>query len=64
MKKITQIIASIFLICFSFSVYSIEWDGVKSKQITLFYPGQASWEWVLTKSTHAGAKNFRAGKDC
>ena len=64
MKKLTQIITGIFLLCFSYSVYSIEWDGVKSKQVTLFYPGQASWEWVLTKSTHAGAKNFRAGKDC
>lgn len=43
---------------------SIDWDGIVGKDITLFYPGQASWEWVLTQSSHSGAKKFRQGKNC
>jgi len=46
------------------SVYAIDWTKVEAKQVTLFYPGQSSWEWILTKSDHGGAKNFRKGKDC
>lgn len=64
MKIILKFIRSLFLFCFSLSVYAIDWSQVKAKQITLFYPGQASWEWILTKSDHSGAKNFRAGKSC
>jgi len=41
-----------------------DWEGVGSKTIQLFYPGQTSWEWLLIPSTHSGAKKFRTGKDC
>jgi hypothetical protein len=44
--------------------YAVNWDGVASKKVVLFYPGQASWEWVLIPSDHGGAKNFRKGKNC
>lgn len=53
-----------FLLQFSLSAYAIDWTKVDSKQVTLFYPGQSSWEWILTKSDHGGAKNFRKGKGC
>lgn len=43
---------------------AIDWDSVAGKDVTLFYPGQASWEWVLTQSSHSGAKKFRGGKNC
>ncbi|XOV90431.1 MAG: ethylbenzene dehydrogenase-related protein [Pseudomonadota bacterium] len=43
---------------------AVDWDGVKSQDVTLFYPGQASWEWVLIPSTHGGAKKFREGTSC
>lgn len=43
---------------------AVDWSGVEGKQITLFYPGQASWEWALTKADHSGAKKFRQGKNC
>lgn len=49
---------------YSTASYAIDWSGVPSKQIMLFYPGQASWEWVLTPSDHGGAVNFRKGKNC
>jgi hypothetical protein len=43
---------------------AIDWSGVPAKTVVLAYPGQASWEWVLTKSDHEGAEKFRAGKAC
>jgi hypothetical protein len=49
---------------FSLPVQAIDWDAVPGTDVTLFYPGQASWEWVLTKSDHSGAPKFREGKNC
>lgn len=43
---------------------AIDWNGVEGKTLTLFYPGQSSWEWVLTQSDHSGAKKIRGGKPC
>lgn len=40
------------------------WSGVPSKDVALFYPGQSSWEWVMTQTDHSGADKFRAGKNC
>ena len=42
-----------------------DWASVPGKDIMLFYPGQAGWEWALTPSEMSGATDFRAGKkDC
>jgi hypothetical protein len=43
---------------------AVDWSGVKGTDITLFYPGQSSWEWILTPYEHDGAEKFRGGKDC
>ena len=71
MKKIlfrTTIAATAFVVFGFFSTpgtaQDINWDSVEGKQITLLYPGQGSWEWELTKSTHSGAAKFRQGKKC
>lgn len=48
----------------STAVAAPNWSGVPAKDVALFYPGQSSWEWVLTESDHSGADKFRAGKDC
>ena len=40
------------------------WSSVPAKDVKLFYPGQSSWEWVLTPSDHPGATKFRGGKNC
>lgn len=64
MKTIKKIISCVFLFQFSYSTYAIDWSKVEAKQVNLFYPGQSSWEWILTKSDHGGAKSFRKGKDC
>lgn len=46
------------------SAQAIDWNKVSSKDVALFYPGQASWEWVLTIANHSGATKFRGGKTC
>ena len=43
----------------------VDWSGVKAKTFTLFYPGQASFEWVQTGKDHGGARAFsKAGDRC
>ena len=46
------------------SAAAVDWDKVTGKDVVLFHPGQASWEWVLTQSKHSAAKKFRGGKNC
>ncbi len=43
---------------------AVEWDKQPGKDIVLFYPGQLSWEMLLTQSQHSGADKFRDGKNC
>ncbi len=43
---------------------SIDWSGVESAEVTLFYPGQASMEWMLTGSKHGGKRPFLKGDRC
>ncbi|MHB1272600.1 MAG: ethylbenzene dehydrogenase-related protein [Rhodanobacter sp.] len=42
----------------------IDWTKAPETKVTLFYPGQSSWEWVMTESDHSGAPKFRGGKNC
>ncbi|SCZ65679.1 ethylbenzene dehydrogenase-related protein [Thiohalomonas denitrificans] len=46
------------------SAEAVDWDGVEGNEVTLFYPGQASWEWALTQSDHSGNERFRQGRNC
>jgi Ethylbenzene dehydrogenase len=43
---------------------AIDWGSVTGKEVIVFYPGQASWEWALTQTDMSGAKEFREGKNC
>ena len=43
---------------------AVDWNAVKGTNITLFAPGQASFEWVMTQTDHSGAGRFREGKNC
>ena len=44
---------------------NIDWSGVEEKTVTLFYPGQASFEWVQTGKDHGGARAFsKLGDRC
>jgi hypothetical protein len=43
---------------------AIDWSSVPTHEIVLLYPGQSSWEWNLTESSHSGAPKIRQGKRC
>ncbi|MDH3469062.1 MAG: ethylbenzene dehydrogenase-related protein [Gammaproteobacteria bacterium] len=43
---------------------AVDWSGIPTTEIVLFYAGQSSWEWALTQSDHSGNEKFRSGKDC
>jgi len=44
---------------------SINWDDAPSREITIFYPGQSSMEWMLTGKDHGGARPFvKLGDRC
>lgn len=43
----------------------LDWSGIEAKTVTLFYPGQASYEWVQNGKEHGGARAFlRTGDRC
>ena len=45
--------------------FSVDWDKAGARDITLFYPGQASMEWVLNGRDHGGARAFvKSGDTC
>lgn len=41
----------------------IDWSGIEAKTVTLFYPGQASFEWIQNGRDHSGARAFLRGGD-
>jgi cytochrome c-type protein NapC len=45
------------------SGFGIDWTDVPAREITLFYPGQTSMEWVMTGKDHGGARPFMKGGD-
>lgn len=43
----------------------VDWAAVTPQQMTLFYPGQASFEWVQIGKQHGGARPFtKGGEKC
>ncbi|WP_419590808.1 NapC/NirT family cytochrome c [Thiolapillus sp.] len=43
--------------------FGVNWDNAPEREITLFYPGQTSIEWVLNGRDHGGARPFVKGGD-
>lgn len=44
---------------------TIDWAKVPEAKTTLFYPGQASFEWIQTGTDHGGARSFtKKGEAC
>jgi cytochrome c-type protein NapC len=45
--------------------FDVDWSKAGSRDITLFYPGQTSMEWVLNGRDHGGARAFlKSGDTC
>ncbi len=42
---------------------NVDWDAIASTDMTLFYPGQASFEWVQNGGQHGGARPLTKGGD-
>ncbi|MCP4821852.1 MAG: cytochrome C552 [Shimia sp.] len=42
---------------------NVDWDSIDTADLTLFYPGQASFEWVQNGGTHGGARPLTKGGD-
>ena len=42
----------------------VDWSAIEAREVTLFYPGQASMEWVLKGSDHGGKRAFVKGDRC
>lgn len=64
MHPTVAVVAAAIAVLLSPAAAALDWSGVEQHEVTLFYPGQASWEWALTQADHSGAKKFREGKDC
>ncbi len=47
----------------SASNINVNWKKAANREVTLFYPGQASIEWVLNGRDHGGARPFDKGGD-
>lgn len=44
--------------------FGIDWSDVPDREITLFYPGQSSMEWIFKGSEHGGKRPFQNGDRC
>lgn len=43
---------------------SVDWSTVPASNLTLFYPGQSTYEWIVNENHGPGATETRAGKTC
>jgi len=56
-KNLWKMVTALVFASFPLGALAVSWDGVPASEVGLFYPGQAAWEWVLTPSSHGGAKS-------
>lgn len=47
----------------STSNINVNWSKANSREVTVFYPGQTSIEWILNGRDHGGARPFTKGGD-
>lgn len=45
------------------STSGVDWANAPAREVVLFYPGEASMEWVLGRK-HGGARSFKKGDRC
>jgi hypothetical protein len=43
---------------------TIDWSKVPAKSVTLFYPGQSTYDWLLSPDHKKGDKQTAQGKAC
>lgn len=47
----------------SASAINVNWNNASKRDITIFYPGETSIEWVLNGRDHGGARPFSKGEE-
>jgi cytochrome c-type protein NapC len=57
-------LACVLALALAPAALAVDWSKAKEREVVMFYPGQASWEWVMTQADHSGATKFRGGKNC
>ncbi|CAA7626778.1 Cytochrome c-552 [Candidatus Terasakiella magnetica] len=62
--KSTTLAAALLVGLAATPALAVDWAAVPGKDVTLFYPGQSSWEWVQSGADHGGAGKIRSGKVC
>ena len=67
-KKILNITLLLSAAIVSSASFALDWSGVPSTKIPLYYPGQTGMEWILNKREHDGAARYKKwekkGKYC
>ena len=43
---------------------AVDWSAIEAREVVLFFPGQASMEWVLKGSDHGGKRAVVSGDRC
>ena len=43
---------------------TIDWSKIAPKTVTLFYPGQSTYDWLLSAEHKKGDKQVPQGKEC
>ena len=46
------------------TAFGVDWSNVPGRDVTIFYPGQSSMEWIFKGSEHGGKLPFKAGDRC
>ena len=62
--KATTVAVAVLASLVTVPAFAVDWAGVKGTDVVLLYPGQSSYEWVLTPSDHSGGFKVRDGKNC
>ena len=63
-KSVVKSVVKEHTVGLSVSDFGIDWGSVPDREITIFYPGQASMEWIFKGSEHGGKLPFKAGDRC
>lgn len=63
-RTVATVLAATFVLLAAGGAAAVDWSAAPTRDVPVFYPGQASWEWALTEKDHSGAPKFRGGKNC
>lgn len=62
--KITGALLALTPMAAAWAQSAPDWSAIPKSEITLFYPGQASLQWVMGKDHAKGAKAIAQGRNC